>query len=67
MKNSKILLILFLISFSFIANGQVSYEPDETFIYKVTPQTTLQRKRITNHVSISCSKPGNNSSILLIG
>ncbi|MBF8148743.1 alpha/beta hydrolase [Winogradskyella sp. F6397] len=42
MKNSKILLILFLISFSFIAKGQVSYEPDETLIYKTTPQTTLK-------------------------
>ncbi len=41
MKTSKILLTLFFISFSFIVKGQVSFEPDSTFVYKKTLQGDL--------------------------
>jgi len=42
MKTSKILLTLFFISFSFIVKGQVSFEPDSTFVYKKTLQGDLK-------------------------
>jgi len=42
MKNNKLLLILCLISFSFIVKGQVNYEPDSTFIYKTTAEGQLK-------------------------
>ena len=42
MKNSKILLILFLISFSFIVKGQVNFEPDSTLTYKSTLEGDLK-------------------------
>jgi acetyl esterase/lipase len=41
-KNSKILLTLFLIFFSFIVKGQVNFEPDSTFIYKTTLEGDLK-------------------------
>lgn len=42
MKTSKILLTLFFISFSFLVKGQVSFEPDSTFVYKKTLQGDLK-------------------------
>ena len=42
MKNSKILLTLFLIFFLFIVKGQVNFEPDSTVIYKMTLEGDLK-------------------------
>ncbi len=42
MKNSKIFLTLFFISFSFIVKGQINFEPDSTFIYKITAEGPLK-------------------------
>jgi acetyl esterase/lipase len=42
MINSKILLIVLLITFSFTVKGQVNFEPDSTFFYKSTVEGKLK-------------------------
>ena len=42
MKNSKILLIVFLITFSFRVKGQVNFELDSTFFYKTKIEGKLK-------------------------